>query len=395
MKRKIKLTHVISGLHVGGAEVMLCRILEQIDRSRFECSVVCLGPRGPLAERIERAAVPLTCLQMRGPFSLLTGLWKLSRLFRRTRPDAVHTWMYHGDFMGGLAARLGGHPPVTWSIHHTTHAKGGIKWTTRALTRLLARLSRWIPQRIICCSNASAREHSLQGYDSQKMEVIFNGADITACQPNAKAAQRLRAGLGIPAEAAVIGAAGRYHPQKDYPNFFAAALLIQQTRPDIHFVVCGHGLTPDNPELRTFLNRSPYPGRFHLLGLRSDMAEVYPAFTLFTLAAAFGEGWPLTIGEAMSCGVPCVATDLGDCRDLIAGCGRIVPIKDPVALAGAWEEILALPVDAAAALRHRARARIVDHFSLSKVIQQYERAYTALAQRQPLTPAQAWQPAVP
>ena len=381
MSARIKLTHVITALNVGGAEVMLCRLLEKIDRSRFDCSVICLGPRGVLSERIERAGIPLTTLAMRGPFSLLGGLWKMSRLFRREKPDAVHTWMYHGDFMGGLAAKLGGNPPVAWAIHHTTHAKGGIKWTTRALTWLLAKLSRRIPRHIFCCSHATQREHTRIGYDGSKMEVIVNGADLQVCQPSHEARTKLRAELGIPDSAPLIGAAGRFHPQKDYPNFFEAALILQQTRPDTHFLLCGKGLTADNPDIAPYLARSPHPERFHLLGLRGDMPAVYPALDLFALAAAFGEGWPLTIGEALACGVPCVSTDLGDCRDLIGDCGEAVPIKDPAALAAAWQRVLSFSPETTAALKLRCRQRIVDHFNIDDVIRQYEAAYTRLAGR--------------
>ena len=382
MNARIKLTHVITALNVGGAEVMLCRMLEKMDRSRFDCSVICLGPRGVLSERIERAGIPLTTLGMRGPFSLLRGLWKMTRLFRREKPGAVHTWMYHGDFMGGLAAKLGGDPPVAWSIHHTTHAKGGIKWTTRALTWLLARLSHWIPRHIFCCSHATQREHVRIGYRGDNMEVIFNGADLEVCQPSHEARTKLRAELGIPDNTPLIGAAGRFHPQKDYPNFFEAALLLQETRSDVHFVLCGKGLSADNPEIAPYLSRSPHPGHFHLLGLRGDMPSVYPALDLFALAAAFGEGWPLTLGEALACGVPCVSTDLGDCRDLIGDCGEAVPAKDPAALAAAWLRVLSLSSEETAALKTRCRQRVVDHFNIDDVIRQYEAAYTRLASGQ-------------
>lgn len=387
MSQRIKLTHVITALNVGGAEVMLCRLLEKIDRSRFDCSVICLGPRGVLSERIERAGIPLTTLGMRGPLSLLSGLWKMTRLFRREKPDAVHTWMYHGDFMGGLAAKLGGNPPVAWAIHHTTHAKGGIKWTTRALTWLLARLSHWVPRHIFCCSHATQREHERIGYRGDNMEVIVNGADLEVCQPSAEARAKFRAELNIPGTAPVIGAAGRFHPQKDYPNFFEAALLLQQIRPDVHFVLCGKGLTADNPEIAPYLARSPHPERFHLLGLRGDMPSVYPALDLFALAAAFGEGWPLTIGEALACGVPCVATDLGDCKDLIGDCGEAVPCKDPAALSAAWARLLALSPAETSTLKQRCRQRIVDHFNIDDVIRQYETAYEKLAARGSQKPA--------
>jgi glycosyltransferase involved in cell wall biosynthesis len=133
-----------------------------------------------------------------------------------------------------------------------------------------------------------------------------------------------------------------------------------------------------NPEVRDFLSKSAHPERFHLLGVRSDMENVYPAFTIFTLCSAFGEGFPLTLGEAMASGLPCVATDVGDSAEIIAGTGRITRARDASGIASAWIELLSLPEEALASLARQARQRVIHHYALSETIESYARLYRSL-----------------
>lgn len=378
MRKKTRIMHVVTGLEVGGAEVMLCRLLERFDRDEFDFSVVSLRPLGPLRGRFEQTGLALRSLDITGVVSLVTGAFRLFRMLRRERPDIVQTWMYHADLVGGLAAWLARVPHIVWNIQHSTHSRTGIKCTTRLATWLLARLSHRLPSAIIVCSRVAIRHHAALGYDAQKMTYICNGAETDVFVPDADAGARLRETLGIPADAPVIGTAGRFHPQKDYPVFFEAALQLQELTPEAHFVACGPGVTADNPEIRRLLAASPHPERFHLLGLRSDMQRVYPAFTVSTLCSAFGEGFPLTLGEAMACAVPCVATDVGDSAEIIDAPARIVQPGQAAELMRAWKAVIDLPGHELAALRAQARKRIQTLFSLHDTVRRYQDVYRKL-----------------
>ena len=374
----LHILHIITGTQVGGAEVMLCRVLEQMDRSRFRASVICLGPRGPMADRMEASGFALTILNLGGPATFPGGLLRLVKHLRAQRPAVVQTWLYHADFLGGLASVFAGRPPVMWSIHHTSHAAGGVKRSTRAIMWMLARMSGWLPARILCCAHASAAEHARHGYCARKMEVIPNGADIDAFAPDAVAAAAARNEFGIPQDALVAGTAGRFHPLKDYPNFFAAVLEMQAQRPEMHFIACGAGVTAENPEIAPWLARSSRPERIHLPGMRSDIAKIYPAMDVYLLSSE-SEGWPLGLSEAMACGVPAAATDVGDARDILGNAGVIVPVKNPQALAAGALQILALPPEERQALRREARDSITGRFSLEGIVRRYESAWAELS----------------
>ncbi len=321
--------HVITSLWLGGAETMLCQLLEHTDRRKFTPIVVSLRPAAELAERVKAAGVRLICLNMEPtPKDMLRGLRELKRVMRKFRPALVQTWMYHADLMGSIAARtLSPRPPVIWNIQHGEMNPNETKRSSLWLTRALGPLSRWLPDRIFICSRASIETHAKLGYARSKMIHIPNGADCERFKPDTKARREMRAELGIPQDAPVIGMAGRYNPQKDYANFFGAIRIFQLSGHQAHFVACGTNVTPENPELAALLAQCPDPSRVHLLGPRRDMPRMYPAWDIATLSSAHGEGMPVTLCEALACGVPAVATDVGDSADVIwtQRLQRIVP----------------------------------------------------------------------
>jgi glycosyltransferase involved in cell wall biosynthesis len=102
------------------------------------------------------------------------------------------------------------------------------------------------------------------------------------------------------------------------------------------------------------------------------------ALDIGTLSSSYGEAFPLVIGEAMACGIPCVVTDVGDCGYLVGDTGRVVPSRDPVALARAWDELIDLGPSGRVRLGQAARARIEALFSLPHVVAEYRALYCRL-----------------
>ena len=154
---KIRLTHIITGLDVGGAETMLSKLVSQQDRSQFDLDVICLQPNGPIGARIEGMGIRVRSLELRSAKGTLHAMGKLAGWLRRSRPDIVQTWLYHADLIGGIAARLARVRAVAWNIRNGTLDQKGTKRSTVRVVRMLARLSRSLPARIVCCSESSHR----------------------------------------------------------------------------------------------------------------------------------------------------------------------------------------------------------------------------------------------
>lgn len=376
----MKVVHVITGLNVGGAEIMLRNLLDCMGRSGVTFSVISLTDIGPIGNEIRASGIPVWALSMRPGMPSPWTVLKLAQLLRRESPDVVQTWMYHADLIGGLAAKTAGSIPVVWGIHCTGMTDPqGLKRRTLWTARACAWLSRFLPMQIICCGESPRAVHAAFGYAADKMVVIPNGFDLRHFSPDPAARGAVRQELGIPPDAPLIGLAARFDPQKDHAGFVEAAALLHTHIPDVHFVLCGDGVGWDNLALVTQIDRAGLRSRCHLLGRRNDMPRIYASLDIATSSSSYGEAFPMVIGEAMACGVPCVVTDVGDSARIVGDTGRVVPPRDPVALANAWRDQLQLKSDRRAQQGQAARKRIAAQFSLVAVAAQYQTLYEDVA----------------
>jgi glycosyltransferase involved in cell wall biosynthesis len=241
-----------------------------------------------------------------------------------------------------------------------------------------ARLSRRIPARIVCCSEATRRVHVQMGYASDKMLVIPNGIDLGRFRPDPRARRSVRAELGLDSEAPLIGMVARFHPLKDHSTFVQAASRLAQLL-DVHFLLCGAGIDVENAELASWIEQAGLSDRFHLLGRREDTPRLFASLDLSTLSSR-SEAFPLVVGEAMACGVPCVVTDVGDAAVIVGTTGIVVPPQDPGALAEAWRRLIEDGPELRRRLGDLARQRIEERYGLADVVTEYECLYRSLAQ---------------
>ncbi|OPY60148.1 MAG: putative glycosyltransferase EpsF [Pelotomaculum sp. PtaU1.Bin065] len=375
---KNKILHIITGLNTGGAEMMLYKIISDIDRAAVAVEVISLLNIGAVGRKIQDLGVPVHALGMRRGVPNPLYILRLARRLREDPPNCIQTWMYHADLIGGLAAKLAGSIPVTWGIRHSNLDPQGTKRTTLWAAKACARLSRRLPARIVCCSEASRRVHTELGYAADKMVVIPNGFDLAVFKPDPKARLDVRQELGIPEEGLLIGLIGRFAPQKDHYNFVCAAAHLNACLPNIHFLLCGAGVTRENPELIKWISDAGILSQCHLLGEREDMPRLTASLDIAT-SSSYSEGFPNVIGEAMACGVPCVVTDAGDSALIAGKTGKVVPPKDPRALSEGWLELLKMNAEGRKRLGWAARQRIEEHFSLPSIVNKYNALYKEVA----------------
>jgi glycosyltransferase involved in cell wall biosynthesis len=110
------------------------------------------------------------------------------------------------------------------------------------------------------------------------------------------------------------------------------------------------------------------------------MPRIAASLDISAVSSAYGEAFPLVVGEAMACGVPCVVTDIGDSRFLVGNTGRVVPPKDPQALADAWHKLIEMGPDGRGRLGQLARQRIMERFDLGMIAARYASVYSEVAQ---------------
>ncbi len=369
MKRHV--LHVITGLAVGGAEMALYRLIRQFDGSAYAHTVVALTPGGGMYPRFTEAGIGLVVLDVRrSPF---LHMLRLVRLIRTLRPDIVQTWLYHADFLGGLAARLAGNRNVIWGIR-TTDVNGGCARSTTLLRQACAWLSRRVPHTIVCVAEAARRSHCAVGYDAGRMVVVANGFDLAALGAGHAQRDALRAACGFASGDVVLGTLGRFNLDKDHANFVAAAARLAGLHPRLRFLMVGKDLDSGNTELMGWIAAAGLVGRFVLLGERADVAACLSAMDIFCLSSRT-EAFPNVVGEAMAMGLPCVATDVGDVGILMGDTGVIVPRSDPEALAVGVAGLVARGPAYCTQMGNRARERIHAVFTMDGVRRRFESIY--------------------
>ena len=362
--------HVITGLQVGGAEHMLRRLLlaQAAADASSRATVVSLGSLGAIGTMLQTAGIEVIALGMRSPLGAPLAVLRLRRLLLRLQPDVVQTWMVHADLLGGLAARAAGLRAVVWGIRTTDFSINPP--ATRAVRWLCARLSSTLPHVIVCAAEASRRAHVQAGYDASRMLVIPNGFDPEAWRPHPQRRADLRRALGLTDDCLLIGSVGRFNVAKDQGNFVAAAGRIAARHDGCRFLLMDRGLDHDNAELKQWIDATGHVERFLLLGERSDIAACLDAMDLFVLPSR-SEGFPNALGEAMAMALPCVTTNVGDAAVLLADTGRVVPPRDPAALADAVLALASLPPAQRRQLGHDARQRVLSHFSLQQTCERF------------------------
>lgn len=370
MTRRVE--HVITGLGVGGAELILSRLAR--GGTRFEHAVTSLSPTGHIADELSAANVEVTTLGMKKNLMALRQVGRLAARLRETSPGLVQTWLYHADLVGGLAARRAG-VPVVWNLRQTNVGRGGQKINTAIVVRLCALLSRSIPVKIVCGSKAAREAHRRMGFDAGRMVVISNGVDTRVFRPDPEAEEQVRRELGIDAGAKVVGRVGRFHPQKDYHGFVKAARIISDSDPGVCFVLAGENIDWNNRELADWIRQAGLGDRFHLLGARNDIARLMAAMDVFVSSSIYGEGFPNVIAEALACAVPCVATDVGDSAEIIGRPDRVVPPGEYGALARAAAGVLSQDDARRRRDGEKGRNRVTGLFALDEMINRYETLY--------------------
>lgn len=370
-KRSLKVLHVITDLEDGGAEGALYRLCA-FDRHNEHIVVSLMGP-GKYGSLLMRGGVQVHCLNMPPGNVTIQALIYLWRYLREYRPDAVQTWLYHADLIGGIVGRVAGVHNVIWGIRHGNLAPGTVKRSTIWIARVCASLSNLVPANIVCCSEQASKTHKRIGYSENKFRVIPNGYDLANMTPDLAERERLRYEFGVPDSVPLFGMVARFDKQKDHENLIAALGVLKRRGITFHCLLVGTGMEKGNATVVDWLARHELTDCVSLLGRRGDIPAIMNAIDVHVLSS-LGEAFPNVLAEAMACGTPCVTTDVGDAAYIVGDTGWVVPPKDSSALASGLQSALACLADANAwkSRKKAARQRIETHFTIEKVVGMYD-----------------------
>ncbi|HGK7313986.1 MULTISPECIES: glycosyltransferase family 4 protein [Aeromonas] len=367
--------HVITGLGDGGAEGVLTRLC--LLSKNLEHEVVSLIDAGKYGEVLVAAGIKVHYLKMNPARPNPLKLIKLISIIRESKPSVVQTWMYHADLLGGIAAKLAGVKRIIWGVRHSTLDKGNAKRSTIYVAWLLAKLSYFIPDKIVCCARKALEVHSDLGYDKSKLILIPNGYDLESLRHDPEAGFRIRKELCISKDSFLIGKVGRYDPFKDHSNLLKALSIIKNSGIEFTCLLVGNRLTTENKLLTKEIADLGLIDCIQLVGQRADIPAIMNALDLHVLASS-SEAFPNVLAEAMACGVVCVSTDVGDAKEILNEPNLICSPKNPEMLSELiikakylwandkqrWSEFKQRNID-----------RIIGQYSIASMVRQYEQCW--------------------
>lgn len=354
---------------------MLCRLLSQL-KDKTTPLVISMLPPGPVGKLISDLGIEVRSLKLtNNPISLVRGFWTLLSLIREYRPSVVHTWMYHSDLVGGLAAKLCGVPRVIWCVRHANISLALNKPRTVLVAKICAWLSSYLPYKIVFASRKAQSIHENFGYNSSKSLTIFNGFDLNKFRPATPEERAMfRKKLNIPDNYKLVGLVARFDPVKNHEGFIEMASYLTKMKENVHFLMVGRGVTQSNDYLIRLINEYGLIGRFTLLGERDDMPEILRCLDALCLTS-YSESFPNVLAEAMASGTPCVSTDVGDAKEILGDFGFTVPINKMDLLSRKVVEIIERASKDQDQLPEGARASIVERFELKEISRRYIALY--------------------
>lgn len=312
---KNKIVHIIIGLNVGGAELMLKRLVEN-SNDELNNIIISLTDEGEIGMELMANGVDVYCLRLTKINFIWLGPMRLIRLLKMINPSVVQTWMYHSDLLGGVCAKLVGINRIIWSIRSTDIDKGGSKITV-LIRKVLSVLSYVIPNKIVCAATRSKDIHIEVGYDSSKMIVIPNGFMDEKFHYDKNHSLDLFRTLDLNGKF-VITSIGRYHPIKNHRLFVEACDLLSKSIPrnNFLFLMVGRDINYKNSDLSSWIEQCEFPDKFILLDERQDIKEILSLTDIYCLHS-LSEGFPNVLGEAMCLEKVCISTDVGDARYIL------------------------------------------------------------------------------
>jgi len=369
----MKIIFLTRSLVYGGAERQLVILAKGLHDRGHDVLVATFYSGEPLEKELLDAGVRIRPLNKLGRWDLLFFLFRLFRVMREESPDILHGYLPDPNSIGVILKPFFPKVRIVWGVRCSMMDSKQYDWIAGPSFKLSCWLSRFADA-IIANSYVGREYHVAMGYPAEKTVVIHNGIDTKRFHRDSEARVRVRSEWGIGEDEMLIGLVGRLDPMKDHPNFLNAAALLVQEGKQFRFVCVGSGPANYRASLQELAKTLGLAEYILWVDARAEVSAIYSALDLLVSSSVYGEGFPNVLGEAMACGVPCVATDVGDSAWVVGEMGEVVPPKNSVALADAIQRLL----NQKSYEPTRIRQRIVAELSMDNLVTNTEHVLCAL-----------------
>jgi glycosyltransferase involved in cell wall biosynthesis len=371
---KVRVMIVVGSLEVGGAQKHIFDLVRQVDRSKFDISILISQAGGYFYDRMRELGIPLYDLDVRGPRHLISRFPRFLKFVREADPDVLHAFLYYPSLFGCLARLLGGRRAPRLIL-----SKRSLNLSLRADRHAIHKYILMRAPDAITAVSEPVRQRCLElGATSDKVRVIENGIEPVDVTPTG----HLRRLLGLGPDALLVGAVGSLTPRKRHRQLLAAMALLIPDLPDVHLVLMGEGQL--RGELEAESRRLGISHRVHLPGMLVPAVSYVGDLSLFALPSS-EEGMSNALLEAMMASVPCVASDIPSNREVVTNGqdGVLVDVDNPRVFADAMTAVLTDP-RRRRSMGMQARDTILRRFGSRSMVEANEDLYIALARQRRL-----------
>jgi glycosyltransferase involved in cell wall biosynthesis len=335
----MKIMFLTRSMAVGGTQRQLSVLCRELLRRGHEVSVLLYYTGEPLDAELREQGLRIVDLKKRGRWRNFSFLLRLIRTVRAARPDIVYAHLPAPNLLALLLRFLGGGCAIACGVRASEMSGGGVDW----LTRLTLRLERQLVLHadvVIVNSHVGAR-YLCGGRPHSNVVVIDNGIDTQTFMFDESGRRRMREAWCAAEGAPVVGCVARLDPMKDHATLLRGFVLLRQSQPDARLICVGTFAEPHRSELADLARQLRIDGAVRWLAREPQLSDLYSGLDVLCLSSAYGEGFPNVVAEAMACGVPCVATDVGDAGRILSSADFLVPPRDAESLARALAGALA------------------------------------------------------
>lgn len=368
-ERRVRVAILLPSLEMGGAERQAIELANRLDRTRFNVTLIALSGQGHLAALLKN--IPVSVIQRDSTWSTLVELIRTAKHF-----DVVQSLLLKTNVYLLLVKLFAPRLKIVIGLRDTIPDRskfygGTLKWKTAFLQNFSQSFSSLATIRV---SNSQAACKSSR---SSRVIVIPNGIDTERFTPDSDARQRLRRLIGATERTQVVGIVATCSVYKDYATFIRAASWVIPEIPEVRFVSIGENSSSEGKLVVQMAKDLGLASAIHFLGPRQDIEKLIPGMDV-VCSSSITEGFSNAIAEAMSCGVPCVVTDVGDSALIVGETGIVVRPGKPEEIGAAIMRVLRLSPAEAENLRLAARNRVLTNFGVDLMVSKYQDLYRRL-----------------
>ena len=364
--KSARIFHILTSLEHGGAQKLAVKLI--LEDKSFNHIVFTLVDIGPYKSILINNGIEVVSSSSSNFFFILKATVEC---YIRSRPDIVHTWMYHADLIGLILSIFFKKHKLIWSLHHANPSEN--KFLTRIIIRVCKFFSASVPNKIVACSELACQNHIQHGYSNDNMIVIENGINFV----NYSNKTKITESYNFTKDNIVIGHIARWHPIKGHKIFIEMASNLYKNNKKYSFVLVGSGIDWDNKELVKMLKRIDLIDAVELLGERKDINMILNSMDIY-ISSSINESFSLTLVEAIACRVLSISSDTGIARDALSDKLCVVDINSSYQLIEAVKALVSLPADNIQEIIDNSYEKIYGRFDESLMFDKYHRLYLSI-----------------